>query len=579
MRLPRHSPSAGIISPMPLPTISHLHTYFLFPFSIDKEAVLADHQALWAKHSDWIDGLDEWIASHPQKGPSAVVERIGPWRRSAYKRFDMDSAAYQDMVFFHPFVRRIFFDTAESCGSAGEVEAMLRCYTIAIPESAQLHFLARDARGRSARLQVTDLRLFLFANGIGILSIGVEAWGLPADEALWANEMMRKVYPSSGRQVREGRVPNYLAFVIERDGSEQVVVEETFSTGSMLGFLPPLARTISGLLYFADYARQEFEPVLDERMIVHTFVDIDETSAGPDYLSSEEYQVLLSRLLYVDRWGTTRRYDSDFIRREMRRQVYTRWAHEGTYYGFTSYSSITTAIGERDRDEHLAQEGFLIHRMFTTRYYLMAMVALFYRATLLDFAERTALVSRALYFAQHIGRASNEQIRMAGALRSDFLHFSNYWHFAELANKDEEIEHFGMQCREYRISSMKREIEEEIEKLNVSLDTYYQFRNTEAVNRLAMLSLIFGAGAVLTGFFGMNFGGRFGRLFFEPDSASQPVHWIAVMMVTLLAFGALLLGIFLVVANWADYRDSLTPRRRHEAAAQSLRRVKLPDSE
>jgi hypothetical protein len=56
---------------------------------------------------------------------------------------------------------------------------------------------------------------------------------------------------------------------------------------------------------------------------------------------------------------------------------------------------------------------------------------------------------------------------------------------------------------------MKREIEEEIEKLSASLHNYYQFRNTEAVNRLAMLSLILGAGAVITGFFGMNFGGHF----------------------------------------------------------------------
>lgn len=562
------------------PVVSHLHTYFLFPFSIDKQAVLADHRELWARHPGWIDGLDEWIDIHPQARPSGLVEKVGSWRRSPYLRFDMDSAAYQDMVFFHPFVRRIFFDTAEACGGSGEVEALLRCYTIAIPEGAKLHFDARDARGRSARLQVTDLRLFLFANGIGILSIGVESWRLPADQALWANEMMRKVYPSSGRQVREGRVPNYLAFILERDGVEQVVLEETFATGSMHGFLPPLARTITGLLYFADYARQEFEPVLDERMIVHTFVDIDEASAGADYIYSEAYQVLLSRLLYVDRWGERQRYEPEFIHREMRRQVYTRWAHEGTYYGFTSYSSITTAIGTRDRDEHLAREGFLIHRMFSTRYYLMTIVALFYRATLLDFAERTALVSRALYFTQPGGRPSGEQIRMANALRSDFLHFSNYWHFEELANKDEEIEHFQIQCGEYRIAPMKREIEEEIEKLNISLDNYYQFRNTEAVNRLAMLSLIFGAGAVLTGFFGMNFGGQFGRFFFEPDSVSQPVHWVAVATVTLLAFGAFLLGLFVVIGNWADYRDSLIPRRRDEAAAEaSLRRGKLPESE
>ncbi len=198
--------------------------------------------------------------------------------------------------------------------------------------------------------------------------------------------------------------------------------------------------------------------------------------------------------------------------------MYRRWAHQGTYYGFTSYSSVTAAMGTFDCDEHQLGEGFLIHRMFTTRYYLMAMVALFYRATLLDFSERTALVSKQLYLDQEDGRFAIENIQLANDLRGDFLHFSNYWHFEELANKDEESDHFTMQCREYRIGPMKAEIEEEIEKLNASLHNYHQFRNTEAVNRLAVLSLMLGAGAVVTGFFGMNFGRGFARLFFEPGA-------------------------------------------------------------
>ncbi len=41
-------------------------------------------------------------------------------------------------------------------------------------------------------------------------------------------------------------------------------------------------------------------------------------------------------------------------------------------------------------------------------------------------------------------------------LRAEFLHFSNYWHFDELANKEEELEHFELQCRFYRIAAMKR---------------------------------------------------------------------------------------------------------------------------
>jgi Mg2+ and Co2+ transporter CorA len=146
-------------------------------------------------------------------------------------------------------------------------------------------------------------------------------------------------------------------------------------------------------------------------------------------------------------------------------------------------------------------------------------------------------------------------------VRGEFLHFSNYWYFDELANKDEEIEHFTLQCRQFRIESTKKEVEEEIEKLNASLHDYSAFRNTEAVNRLAMLSLIVGAGAVLTGFFGMNFGRNFARWFFEPDTQSLAIHYAAVILVALLAFGALAFGFYVVAANWSDYRDILAPGR------------------
>jgi hypothetical protein len=86
-----------IIGAMP-PVVSHLYTYFLFPFSIDKQTILAGHREIWAGHSNWMEGLDEWIAAHPGPGSSPMVDRLGRWRRALYTRFDMDSPVYQDGV-------------------------------------------------------------------------------------------------------------------------------------------------------------------------------------------------------------------------------------------------------------------------------------------------------------------------------------------------------------------------------------------------------------------------------------------------------------------------------------------------
>jgi hypothetical protein len=248
----------------------------------------------------------------------------------------------------------------------------------------------------------------------------------------------------------------------------------------------------------------------------------------------------------------------------MERQVYRRWAHEGTYYGFTSYSTVTFCLGKGDRGEHQLREGFLLHRMFYTRYFLMATVALFYRATLLMFNEKTALVSKLLYYDQtRTNEMKRENVELALKLRAEFLHFSNYWYFDELANKDEESEHFEKQCREYKIADMMKEVESELEAMSASTTEFFQARNTAAVNRLAMLSLIFGAGAIVTGYFGMNFGERFGAMFFQPGGETdRMVHWFAVGFVSLFALGALAFGMFVILGNWRDYGHILSPRKK-----------------
>lgn len=557
------------------PSFQHLHTYFLFPFSIDKQAVTQDHPDIWGKAASWMDGLDMWVATHTNKISEKLVAGIGRWRRTPYRRFDIDGRAYQDMVFFHPYVRRVFFDSTDCWRDSAGLDPLVHFFEMPL-EDRELFFDAEDNKGRAARVPITDLRLLMFANGIGILAIGVQTRHISLRDGLWINEMMRKIYPSSRRQMREGRIPNRFALTAMMPAGEELLIEEHFDHAVMIGFQPPLARHIQALLYFGDYSQQEYEPVLDDRMVVYSYASVDPASVPQDFTRSEDYQILLSHLLYVDRLGDGYRYDRAFIHGEMDRQVYRRWAHQGTYYGFTSYSNITATIGLFDCDEHQLGEGFLIQRMFTTRYFFMAVVTLFYRATLLDFAERTALVSRLLYQDQQSGRISTENIRLANDLRSEFLHFSNYWYFDELSNKDEENEHFLMQVREYHLDAMKHEIEEEVDKLNQSLHTYYQFRNTEAVNRLAMLSLILGAGAVVTGFFGMNFGGSFQELFFNPTKPTPPaLHYAAIAFVTLFAFATISFGFYVVASNWGDYRESLLPRwwlNRNARAARSLKR-------
>ena len=535
----------------------HLHTYFLFPFSIDKEAVKLAHPEIWSRKRRWLEGLDEWLANHSplEQGGKCC---LGSWTRDAYTTFDSDSQAYQDMIFFHPFMRRVFFDIRSDVPSE---EALFRCYSLPNPHNSSLWYEAKDFSGAGMKIEVTDLRLFLFANGIGILSLGVEARNLPISRALWINEIFRKIYPSSAEQVRDGRMPLSLSLTYERGGIHSVIAEHDFSQAKMSGVLPPLSSTLTALLYFADYSSEEFEPVFDARMVVYSYLEVDKSSVPEDFADSEAYQVLIGRFLFVDRDGSTHRYSPQFVRRALENQLYTRWANEGTYYGFTSYSCVAITLIDHDSNPSDDRRRNIVHKMFDTRYYLMSLVALFYRATLLDFAERTALVSKRLYLDQWDGELDIEDLRIADGLEAEFLHFSNHWYFTEVANRDEGIEHFDMQCREYRTHSMFEEVAAELDRLNASLHNYYQFRNTEAVNRLGMLSMILGVGAVITGFFGMNF--QLGDVS-EAVLHSTPQNWlpwVAAIVATVISVGAILFGVFLVGMNWSDYRDTLMPNR------------------
>lgn len=540
----------------------HLHTYFFFPFSIDKEAVRISHRDVWPKNRRWLAGLDEWIITHPTDQSGELVDQLGPWKRDSYTCSDFNSQAYQDMMFFHPFMRRVFFDIQIS--DATSEESLLHCYVIPPPDDARLLFEARDKQGRFTTIEITDLRLFLFANGMGILSFGVEAFDIPMSDVLLINESLRKVYPSSGQQILDGRIPCDFSLVLERGGSRSVLIRdtETFTHGKMRGVLPPLVKTICAPLYFLDYTNEEFEPVLDERMVVYSYVSIDPDTVPEDFKDSEEYQILLSRLLFVDRQGQSYRYSPEFVRQAMQRQYYKRWAHQGTYYGFTSYSSLAVTVGTIQRDLSESSAPPLVHRMFTTRYYLMMLVALFYRATLLDVAERTALVSKVLYLDQWDGELTVENIKVTDGLRAEFLHFSSHWYFTELTNKDEEADHFDLQCNQFRTEAMHKEVAEELDALNASLHNYHQFRNTEGLNRLGMLSMILGAGAVVTGFFGMNFQiGPFAEDLLKGGSGTMWAPYFAIAAATFVSFGAILFGLFLVLSNWTDYKDTLLPNR------------------
>lgn len=522
---------------------------------------MVDHPEIWKGSQPWFDKLDSWVSCHDALEETPLA-KLGGWRRSPHKRFDVRSPAYQDMVFFHPFVRRAFFDTGNSDSSH---EALVRNYAIRLRRDTKLRYEAEDLTGHVAAVEMTNVGLQMFANGIGILTLGVEAREISFAQALWINEMMRKIYPSSDRQVKSGRIPHRLSLVLEKDGAREVLVEEQWEGARMIGFRPQLSRIILELLRFANYEDEEFEPVLDERMIVNSFVRLDGTQLAPNYERSEEYDIAFSRLLYVDREGAGYRYDREFTREQMKCHTYRRWQHEGTLYGMTSYSTMTCILATPGRSE----DNALVYRMFRTKNLLIALIALFYRASLLDFAKESALVSRQLFPVFSGQAVRHSHIQFATRLMANYNYFNNYWFFLEPTTKDEELEHFRLHCAAYEIDASKNAIGERINNLAGYIDRLYALRNTDAVNRLAMMSVILGTGALVTGYFGMNMPSLLRmlehRLFSMPSLLASGVMLVA----------SLIFVVYIVVSNWGDYRSSLLPQvYRKPLSPKSLRQLR-----
>jgi len=544
------------------PIFERLDTYFLLPFALDKEAIQADHPKAWPRGTRWIDGLDRWTAGvdngHRQASPGIV----GSWKRATLTNFDFHSKAYSSLLFFNSIVRHVFFDT-DIGRQADQQENQLRCYTM--DTTGPVWFEGSDALGRGGRAQVKDLRLYLSAQGLGILSIGVSMHGIDAATAIWINRRLRKLYPPDAESIQEGRTPNYIALRRESASGLETLAEERFEHVAMIGFYPPLPNTIKSLLYFADYSLEEYEPIGDENMIVYSYGQL-EGKEEPSHSLEET----------IDEFLFLRHKHDDPVRYES--------SGHTALFGFTGHSCSVLQLGKELACNRVSGTSFDgkgaitsleshpdLTKAFHSHYYMMMIIALFYRAALLDFNERSALVSRSLLQDQQVRRLTPLSIDMVNDLRTEFLNFTSYWHFDDLSSKQAGNDFFRRLCGEYGVTRMKEVLASELQHMGEYVYNYYQLRNTDAVNRLAMLSLIFGGGAVLTGFFGMNFGRDFSKVIFEGEGSGLIVHWSLVIFVCVFILGSLLLGIFVVLRNWRDYLTILNPPKT-PATSASLKR-------
>ena len=202
--------------------VLHLHTYFLFPIAIDQDAVMDEHPEIWRGSSSGLRSSTCWFPAtwclDMNRRPRSWADGI-----AAPSSVDLECAYLPGHDVFSPICTARVFRYRDA---NAEHEALTHRYVIHPPAGTRLCYEAEDDGGSAARVEVTDLRLLMFANGVGILTMGVEARELSYAQALWINEMMRKIYPSSSHQIQTGRIPNRLALALETGAERYTVAEE-----------------------------------------------------------------------------------------------------------------------------------------------------------------------------------------------------------------------------------------------------------------------------------------------------------------------------------------------------------------
>ncbi len=270
--------------------------------------------------------------------------------------------------------------------------------------------------------------------------------------------------------------------------------------------------------------------MLDHRMVLHTLFCLndnlrkdygydDECSDRQKIVTiRQEYKQLFSRILFVDECGFGYKYDESFMNKHMRNHLYERWQHCGTLHGFCRYSDATKIFGKFS----------LVMNNFCTVYYIMSIIALYYRCVLIDLPDLSSRATKKLI------KDWTDEKGNVKELRKDFLNFSNVWYFRELTNQDQGIEMFDMHRKAYELDGLYNGVKEEIEKLDNFIEIEQSKSETKAINRLTYLGIPLAAMAFLTGFYGMNLEGFFKKSII--NNFSDIIYTITFILTILLIF-------------------------------------------
>jgi len=474
---------------MPQKKIYSYHQ-FMFPFRFDKKdkEFTNKHEFYRAKSFDDRVKIDEVFKTS--------LEKDG-WE---YQKFEVKNHLdYNELVYFHDFVKDALFNTAEFKEGASSY-----FFEKKIEDDAKFELKVKDLDVYS--LDLTGITLQLFDTGIGILSFEIENRQYSnVNDVLKINEYGRRVYPqflSDGFSVKDTKGA-FLAEYVKVNG-----IEERFCDEYKEIKLAKYIQEILGESFSTDKSKTNthyLQPIIDDRMFVLCWYGDDAfTTCTQQDINNEDWY----KYVFVD--GKDLTVQDDEMHQELiKKATYKRWNKYGTFYGITRYSFVCLS-----KNDYFTKNVLPLPHMKSI-YFQMITLLLVQRASLLRFSDEITAISDVI----EDNTPSTEKI---ASLFKNYLRFVNKLYFKEVTAQEQGIELYD---KAIDILNIKRDIEDlrqEIGTLNNYAFLEQETKEKKEVKKLTELATYFLPATLIAGIFGMNT--------FPDKSINTPI-WLVISLI------------------------------------------------
>lgn len=466
-----------------------------------------------AQQRDRAARIKEWTDEITARGQ-------GPWQQINTTTDDDFRQPYDEVVYFHPFVRKFLYDhtNKREVEFAGGVNLFERDDIVGVKTE-----LDNDINLQLAALKV---QLFLFDSEVAIVVVRLTnestqrcpATGpLPIDDVLSFQEVFRRCYPPfwmKGETPEPGCCPRKVEWVFA-DSTKSPTSQECRSNytdqSAFRDFVhdhvqSPVAAHFQYLLgplscyqsrYTADRSWLAYRQILDERIPVMSYLAVDDPqklteadffrltycdspgshpSVFPYSVGSPDVREFPGKYVYDRFWGPKYR-DDDSV------SFASRAAHSWATTRYLCSGFAFSAVGASN-DGTFAEH---IRRHMQHHYFKLGLIAHFGRATLLRFDDRLAYAVQKRDAQEPNSDAKFHQD--VKRIEDDFVTFHTRYWFSEVSNHIQPRELFSWWCGHLEVDDLFDQVHRKIQTVSEVLERQATEQLNDRIERLTYLSV------------------------------------------------------------------------------------------